>query len=140
MSVLSQSDYRTVVEQAPLMIWRANTDAKCDYFNERWLAFTGRSMAEEIGDGWAQGVHPEDQDRCLRTFLHAFGRREAFEMEYRLRRYDGEYRWIFDSGAPVHDPSGRFAGFVGSCVDVTDRVHARAVLTRTHLKALGIPD
>jgi PAS domain S-box-containing protein len=129
-----------VVEQAPIMIWRANTDAKCDYFNERWLTFTGRSMEDELGDGWAKGVHPEDLDRCLRTFLYAFGRRETFEMEYRLRRYDGEYRWILDTGTPVHDVGERFAGFVGSCVDVTDRVDARAALARTHLKDLGITD
>jgi PAS domain S-box-containing protein len=139
-SVLSESDYRTVVEQAPIMIWRSNTLAKCDYFNTRWLAFTGRSIEDELGDGWADGVHPEDLARCLRTYLDAFARREPFEMEYRLRRYDGEYCWVFDIGGPVNDASGRFAGYVGSCVDVTDRVHARAVLARAHLKDLGIGD
>ena len=120
------------------MIWRANADAKADYFNERWLTFTGRSMDEEIGDGWAQGVHPQDLDRCLGAFLFAFDRREPFEMEYRLRRYDGEYRWVADSGAPTYDASGRFAGFIGSCIDVTDRVQARAILAQAHLKELGI--
>jgi PAS domain S-box-containing protein len=136
--VLSDTDYRTIVEQAPLMIWRANVGAKCDYFNERWLAFTGRSMDQETGDGWMQGVHPADLDRCLGTYLRAFGLREAFEVEYRLRRYDGEYRWVLDVGGPIHDADGRFAGFVGSCVDVTDRVQARAALARTNLKDLGI--
>src|SRR3954464_10059120 len=81
---LLHEDYRTLVEQAPVMIWRAGTDAMCDYFNARWLAFTGRSLAEEIGTGWSTGVHAEDLDRCLRTFQDAFVLREPFEMEYRL--------------------------------------------------------
>jgi PAS domain S-box-containing protein len=103
------------------MIWRAGLDAKCDYFNETWLAFTGRTMEQEMGDGWAEGVHPEDFDRCVRHYLDHFHRHEAFEMEYRLRRHDGEWRWIFDRGVPFTDDGGAFAGFIGSCVDVHER-------------------
>jgi PAS domain S-box-containing protein len=136
--VLTLAEYRIIVEQAPIMIWRANASAKCDYFNHRWLSFTGRTLQDEVGDGWAKGVHPDDLERCLRTYHEAFARREAFEMEYRLRRYDGEYRWVLDTGAPIHDADGRFHGFTGSCVDVTDRVEARAVLARATLKNLGL--
>ena len=136
--MLTLAEYRNIVEQAPLMIWRANAEAKCDYFNERWLAFTGRTLQEEVGDGWAKGVHADDLDRCMRIYHDAFSRRDAFEMEYRLRRYDGEYRWVLDRGAPIHDGNGRFVGFTGSCVDVTDRVEARAALARATLKELGL--
>jgi two-component system CheB/CheR fusion protein len=107
------------------MIWRAGLDAKCDYFNETWLAFTGRSAEQEMGDGWAEGVHPEDFDRCVAWYLDHFRRREPFEMEYRLRRHDGEFRWIFDRGVPFTDDSGAFAGFIGSCIDVHDRRKAQ---------------
>ncbi len=136
--MLTLLDYRLIVEQAPIMIWRANVHAKCDFVNQRWLSFTGRTLQEEVGDGWAKGVHADDLERCLRTYHEAFARREAFEMEYRLRRYDGEYRWVLDTGAPMHDPDGRFAGFAGSCVDVTERVEARAALARATLKDLGL--
>jgi PAS domain S-box-containing protein len=136
--VLSHAEYRAIVEQAPIMIWRSNVHSKCDYFNQRWLAFTGRTLEDELGDGWAKGVHPDDADRCLKTYREAFERREPFEIEYRLRRYDGEYRWVRDNGSPIYDDSGRFTGYIGSCVDVTDRVEARATLARATLKDLGL--
>jgi PAS domain S-box-containing protein len=88
---------------------------ECDYFNEMWLAFTGRSMEQEMGNGWAEGVHPEDLDKCLKIYTDHFARREIFEMEYRLRRFDGVYRWIFDRGAPFRRGNLR----IGSCIDVT---------------------
>ena len=122
----SATEYRLLVQHSPVMIWRAGLDAKCDYFNETWLAFTGRTLAQEMGDGWAEGVHPEDFDRCVKHYLDHFHRREPFEMEYRLRRHDGEWRWIFDRGVPFADDSGGFAGFIGSCVDVDDRHKAQA--------------
>ena len=115
------SEYRLIVEHSPVLIWRAGLDAKCDYFNETWLAFTGRTLEQEMGDGWAEGVHPDDFERCVAYYLDHFHRREAFEMEYRLRRHDGEFRWIFDRGVPFTDDSGAFAGFIGSCVDVHER-------------------
>ena len=135
---LSSSDYRIVVEQAPIMVWRANTEALCDYFNERWLQFTGRSLDQEIGNGWAAGVHPDDLAQCLDTYRNAFALREAFEMEYRLRRYDGEYRWILDRGGPVNDADGNFVGYIGSCIDVTDRINAQAALAHAHHVGLTV--
>ena len=121
---VSATEYRLLTEHSPVMIWRAGLDASCDYFNETWLSFTGRTLAQEMGNGWAEGVHPEDFDRCLKHYLEHFNRRDAFEMEYRLRRHDGEYRWIFDRGVPFTDDAGAFAGFIGSCVDVDERRRA----------------
>jgi PAS domain S-box-containing protein len=118
---LNALEYRLLVEHSPVMIWRAGLDAKCDYFNGTWLAFTGRTLEQEMGDGWAEGVHPDDFTPCVNFYLDHFNRREAFEMEYRLRRHDGKFRWIFDRGVPFNDESGRFAGFIGSCVDVDER-------------------
>src|SRR6188508_2481231 len=119
------AEYRLLVQHSPVMIWRAALDARCDYFNETWLAFTGRTLEQEMGDGWAEGVHPDDLDRCVAYYLDHFRRREAFEMEYRLRRHDGVYRWIFDRGVPFTDDTGAFAGFIGSCVDVDERRRAQ---------------
>ncbi len=127
---LSTTEYRLLVEQAPLMIWRCNTDKQCDYFNQVWLDFTGRPMAHELGDGWAEGVHPDDLTHCFDTFVGSFDRRQPFEMEYRLRRHDGQYRWIFDRGTPFADDHGAFQGFIGSCVDVTERREAQEALRK----------
>lgn len=113
--------YLTILDEAPALIWRAAKDAKCDWFNATWLAFTGRQLSQEIGDGWAEGVHPEDFDRCLAIYLEAFHARKFFQMEYRLRRYDGEYRWILDIGCPFKDANGEFAGYIGYVYDITDR-------------------
>lgn len=126
--MLTLSEYQALIEQAPILIWRANTDALCDYFNERWLSFRGRTMEQEYGNGWAEGVHPDDFDRCLEIFLSSFKKQEIFEMEYRLIRYDGIYRWIFDRGVPFYKNNGDFAGYIGSCIDVTERVEAQTAL------------
>src|SRR5437763_3804024 len=107
---LSSTEYRLLVEHAPVMVWRAGLDAKCDYFNQTWLAYTGRTMEQEMGDGWAEGVHPDDLQRCVAHYLDHFHRREPFEMEYRLRRHDGAFRWIFDRGVPCADEDGTFVG------------------------------
>ncbi len=119
--MLKYMEYKTLVEQAPIMIWRSNLKGECDYFNRRWLEFSGRSIVQELGNGWTEGVHPEDLQECLQTYLVAFSERRVFEMEYRLRRKDGEYRWILDRGVPFFDDIGEFAGFIGSCIDVTER-------------------
>lgn len=125
---LSFEEYRQLVEQAPIMIWRADLSMGCNYFNERWLKFTGRTMEQELGNGWAEGVHPEDFDRCLAIYQQSFSQHQTFEMEYRLRRFDGAYRWIFDRGVPFQDSAGSFAGYIGSCIDVTERVNAQNAL------------
>lgn len=130
---LTLPEYEALVEQAPILIWRANRESLCDYFNERWLAFRGRTMEQEYGNGWAEGVHPDDFQRCLDIYLQGFHNRETFEMEYRLLRHDGVYRWIFDRGVPFFDDDGEFAGYIGSCIDVTDRVEAQDAL-RTRLE------
>jgi PAS domain S-box-containing protein len=134
---LTAEEYATLVEQAPILIWRAGTDALCNYFNGRWLEFRGRTMEQEWGNGWAEGVHPEDFARCLQTYLEAFGLRHTFEMEYRLRRADGEYRWIFDRGVPYLDERGAFAGYIGSCIDITEQVEARRELQEARERELA---
>src|SRR6476659_705111 len=103
------TEYRLLVQHSPVMIWRSGLDAACDYFNETWLAFTGRTLEQEMGNGWAEGVHPEDFKRCVKHYLDHFHRRQEFEMEYRLRRHDGAWRWIFDRGVPFTNDDGEFA-------------------------------
>jgi len=94
---LSRNEYRILVEQAAVMIWRISTNAECDYCNNGWLQFRGRRLGQEYGYQWAEGVYPEFRRRCLATYLDAFRKRVPFEMEYRLQRHDGEYRWILDT-------------------------------------------
>ena len=117
----SEGRFRTVANTAPVLIWMSGTDKLCNFFNQGWLEFTGRTMEEELGDGWASGVHPEDMNRCLETYSAAFDARSEFTMEYRLRRNDGEYRWLVDRGVPRFDTGGKFLGYIGSCIDITDR-------------------
>jgi two-component system cell cycle sensor histidine kinase/response regulator CckA len=121
MTPLNDEQYRAVLDHGPTMIWRAGLDAKCDYFNATWLAYTGRSLEQEVGNGWTEGVHPDDLGECVATYLAHFERREPFEMEYRLRRFDGVYRYIVDRGVPFTGTTGNFGGFIGSCMDVDER-------------------
>jgi PAS domain S-box-containing protein len=127
---LTFDEYHQLVEQAPFLIWRADLTMGCNYFNDRWLAFTGRTLAQEYANGWAEGVHPDEFARCLDIYQNAFSKREIFEMEYRLRRFDGVFRWIFDRGVPFNDTEGNFAGYIGSCIDVTERVEAQEALRK----------
>ena len=119
---LDADQYRIIVESAPNLIWRSGRDALCNYFNATWLKFTGRTLEQEMGNGWAEGVHPDDFDGCLKTYLDAFERRDGFEMIYRLKRHDGEWRWIHDKGTPFYDADAVFAGFIGSCIDITEQI------------------
>jgi PAS domain S-box-containing protein len=116
----SEQRFRHMADHAPVMLWMTGTDALCEFFNRGWLEFTGRSMEEEMGNGWAEGVHPEDFQECMDVFLSSFVARRPFRMEYRLRRADGSFRWILDQGAPRLDGERRFLGFIGSCIDVTE--------------------
>ncbi len=117
----SEERFRNMADTAPVSIWMSGTDKLCFYFNKVWLDFTGRTLEQEMGNGWAEGVHPDDLQRCLDTYVAAFEARESFKMEYRLRRFDGEYRWILDAGVPRFMPDGSFVGYIGSCIDISDR-------------------
>jgi PAS domain S-box-containing protein len=117
----SENRFHSMADSSPTMIWLSGPDKLCTYFNKPWLDFTGRTMEQELGDGWAASIHPDDLDRCLETYATAFDAREEFEMEYRLRRRDGEYRWTLDRGVPLFTPAGGFKGYIGSCIDVHDR-------------------
>jgi PAS domain S-box-containing protein len=121
--------FRLVANTAPVLIWMSGPDKLCNYFNEPWLEFTGRSLETELGNGWAEGVHPEDLEMCLETYTKAFDRREPFQIEYRLRRRDGEHRWVFDQGVPRFNLDGSFVGYIGSCIDITDLRRAEEVLS-----------
>ena len=116
----SEQRFRLVANTAPVMIWMSGPDKLCTYFNQPWLEFSGRPLEAELGNGWSERVHPQDLTDCLDTYTRSFDRRESFRMEYRLRRHDGEYRWVVDIGVPRLSPEGLFAGFIGSCIDVTE--------------------
>ena len=117
----SEARFRYLADHAPMMVWMAGPDKLCNYFNKSWLDFTGRHMEQELGNSWVEGVYPDDVQRCLETFTMSFDARQPFEMDYRLRRFDGEYRWILDIGIPRFAPDGRFLGYIGSCIDITER-------------------
>jgi PAS domain S-box-containing protein len=117
----SEERFRLVANTAPVMIWMSGPDKRCTYVNQRWLEFTGRSSEAELAGDWAHGIHPDEFEKSLETYSWGFDRREAFRMEYRLMRHDGEYRWIIDHGVPRSNPDGSFAGYIGSAIDVTDR-------------------
>jgi PAS domain S-box-containing protein len=130
----SEERFRLLADTAPALIWMSGTDKLYTYFNKPWLDFTGRSIDLELGTGWAEGVHPEDLERCLNTYAQAFDRREEFRMEYRLRRHDGEYRWVLDIGVPRVDQDGSFVGYIGIAIDVTERKHTEQALEKSEEK------
>ncbi len=134
----SEERFTTMADTAPVMIWVAGTDGACTFFNQRWLAFTGHTMEQELGTGWTESVHPHDLDRCMTTYLSSLRERRSFQMEYRLRRADGEYRWLLDNGVPRFERSGAFVGYIGSCIDITDlkRGHEDN-LVKQKLESLG---
>ena len=116
--------YRNLANSGTALVWTSGTDKLCNYFNDPWLKFTGRTLEQELGNGWAEGVHPDDLERSLNTYVIAFDKRENFEMEYRLRHSSAEYRWILDMGTPNYDRSGEFTGYIGHCFDITERKQA----------------
>jgi PAS domain S-box-containing protein len=114
-----------------LMHWSARPDMSCDYLSPSWLDFTGYSADQALGQGWSRGIHPEDLMRWLERCVRAFDEREPFEIEYRLRRRDGEYRWVLDRGIPRYSRDGVFLGYVGCCIDIDDRKRAENDLARS---------
>ena len=120
----SERRFRLTADAAPVMVWISGIDKLCTWFNKPWLDFVGRTMEQELGNGWSENVHADDFDRCLKTYVDAFDARQPFSMEYRLRRHDGEYRWVLDNGIPLWEPAGEFAGYLGSCIDITERKQA----------------
>lgn len=134
----SEEHFRTMADGAPVLIWMSGADKAGIYFNKTWLDFTGRPLEEQLGTGWMSLVHPDDT-QALAVCAEAFAARRPFKTEFRLRRYDGEYRWVLDTGIPRFGPDGRFAGFIGSCVDITDAKQAELTLRRSeeHFRALA---
>ncbi len=130
--ISSRNYYLKLLESFPALIWRSDRTARCDYFNRTWLAFTGRTLEQELHDGWTSGVHPDDLKRCLQTYHDAFQARRAFTMEYRLRHVEGSFRWIVDHGSPLYDEAGRFSGYIGSCYDIDAQKRAEIALKEAH--------
>ena len=126
----SETRFRTMADGAPVLLWMAGQDSNCTFFNQGWLTFTGRTLEMECGTGWAAGVHPEDFQHSMTLYLNAFVERRDFQMEYRLRRADGQYRWILDTGRPRFASDGSFEGYIGSCIDITELRESAAGLRR----------
>lgn len=120
----------TIANASPALLWHSGLDKCCDWFNRRWLEFTGRTIEQETGNGWTEGVHPDDLECCLSIYFNAFDARQPFSMEYRLSRHDGEYRWIIDQGLPRYDADGVFVGYIGSCLDISENKQIQAELQR----------
>jgi PAS domain S-box-containing protein len=124
----SESRFRIVADAAPVFIWMSDVDKHCTFVNREWLEFTGRGLEEELGNGWTESVHPEDREMCFKVYSEAFDARKPFIMQYRLRRDDGEYRWVSDEGVARYDAAGKFAGYIGSATDVTELMNKDAAL------------
>jgi PAS domain S-box-containing protein len=131
----SEERFRLMADSAPVLIWLAEPDRGCTWVNHQWLAFTGRKLEEEVGDGWMQGIHPDDVAQCRELYTRECARRVPFQMDYRLRRFDGEYRWVLDCAAPRFGGDGEFLGYLGSCIDITLRKESEEELARAKAAA-----
>jgi PAS domain S-box-containing protein len=136
----SENRFRTMADTAPVLIWMSGIDKKHFYFNKTWLNFTGRTLEEEFNNGWSKGIHPEDLKKYLKVYDASFDARTEFAMEYRLRRHDDEYRWILDTGVPRFTPDGRFLGYIGSCIDITERRKAEENLRESEARFRNMAD
>ena len=130
----SQEIFRTMADSVPALVWMAALDRSCFYFNKAWLDYTGRTLEEQIGEGWTESVHPDDLAHCLEMRASTFAERKSFEMIYRLRRYDGEYRSIIDRGEPHYDIDGNFAGYTGACIDIHDKLEIEELLRASEVR------
>src|SRR6056297_195213 len=131
---LNEEKFKSLVEASPVLIWMSDTTANCTYFNQRWLDFRGRTIEEEKGMGWTKGLHEEDKKQTIHKFLDSFKKRKSFELEYRLKNKDNEFRWIYDIGNPMYDQNNQFMGYIGSCIDVTDRREMERALKESEEK------
>jgi PAS domain S-box-containing protein len=132
----SEQRFRLVANTAPVMIWMSGPDKLFSYFNQTWLDFTGRLLGAEVGNGWTEGVHPNDLQLCSNTYSQSFERRQTFMLQYRLRRRDGEYRWVLETGVPRFNSDGSFAGYIGSCIDMTERKQAEEALSSVNRRLI----
>jgi len=130
----SEARFRNMADTAPVMIWVSGTDKFCTYFNKELVEFRGRGIEEELGTGWVDGVHPDDWSDCFEIYTSSFDHRQAFEMEYRLLRHDGQYRWIIERGTPRFSSSGEFLGYIGSCIDITERKESAEALAKANVE------
>lgn len=126
-SIPLEEQFKIMADTVPVMIWVSGTDKLCYFFNAGWLSFTGRTLEQEYGDGWMTSVHPDDLQHCLKTYGSSFDARRDFKMEYRLKRHDGQYRWVLDHGVPRYEIDGSFAGYIGSCVDIDEMLTSERI-------------
>ena len=134
-----ESRSRVTSEAAPVMVWMSGPDAMVEWVNKSWLAFRGRTLGDELGEGWTEGVHPEDLERCLGIYGHCVEQREPFSMDFRLLRHDGKFRWVLDTGVPRLGQDGEFLGYIGTCVDISDRKELEDRLAE-HARNLRLSD
>lgn len=130
----SEKQFKTLADTAPAMIWTSGLNMECDFFNKGWLDFTGRTIEQEMGNGWTENVHADDVERCINIYVTSFEARKKFSMEYRLKRYDGKYCWIIDEGTPRYNVEGEFIGYIGACLDIQEKKMAREELERKVLE------
>jgi PAS domain S-box-containing protein len=132
--IQSEARFRMMVDTSPALIWESDNDSSSDYFNQTWLDFTGRTIEQERGLGWLDGVHPDDRAHCIKTYLDAFKKERKFTMQYRLRCIDGRYYWMLDIGTPRYDSTGIFVGYIGSCVNINEKKLADEALRESEEK------
>ena len=136
----SESRFRLMSDNAPVLIWESGTDTQCNYVNKSYIDFTGRTPEQELGKGWTENVHPEDLQSCIESYLESFRKKCKFRIEYRLMRADGQYRWILNNGIPRFTPDGSFSGYIGSCIDITDIRQAEIELQKSERRLRAITD
>lgn len=132
--------FRRVADLVPVPIRMVDTSGRYSWFNRAWLEFTGRTIEQEEGGGWTEEIHPDDLEHCLQISTNAFEYRESFETEYRLRHHDGNWRWVLDHGIPLFGEANNFTGYLGSCVDVTERRKSEQALRESEARLRAIYD